>query len=100
LEHDVGAIHARGAPDHAEDVRIDQEVLPQLVVRAHAEAPHSPQRGLAREIHQQTHHQPNRRAALRSTSAPSSATEEPRSRARNSTVWATKAGWFRRLRTA
>ncbi len=43
LEHDVLRRELGGALDHAEDVRVDQEVLAELAVRAHAEAAHPPQ---------------------------------------------------------
>ena len=37
LQHDVVGRELGGARDHAEDVRVDQEVLAELAVRAHAE---------------------------------------------------------------
>ena len=90
----------RGAADHAEDVRVDQEVLAELAVGAYPELPQPAQARLDGARHPaRRSHQPNTRAALRSTAAPSSATETPRSSARKATVWATNAGWLRSLRT-
>ena len=57
-----------GARDHVEDVRVDQEVLAELAVRADAELPHAAQARLRRE----PGHQPSSRAAFASTAASSS----------------------------
>ena len=46
LEHHVLRRELGRAVDHAEDVRVDQEVLAELAVGAHAEAAHAPQAGL------------------------------------------------------
>ncbi len=100
LEHDVLGAKLGGALDHAEDVRVDQEVLAELAVRAHAEAAHPAQARLPGRVGHGRAHQPNTRAALRSTAAPSSPTPTPRSSAMNASVCATNAGWLRSLRTA
>ncbi len=95
LEHDVPGLELGGPLDHAEDVRVDQEVLPELAVRSHAEAPHPTQarlHWLLRHREPPGAHQPNTRAALRSTAAPSSAGVVPRSSATNASVCTTKAG--------
>ena len=68
LEHDVVLRQRRLAPDHAEQVRVDQEVLPQLAVGADAERLEAAQARLRRE----PAHQPNRRAAFASTACSSS----------------------------
>ncbi len=68
LEHDVVGAQLRGAADHVEDVRVDQEVLAELAVRADPELPHPAQARLRRELA----HQPRSRAALASTAASSS----------------------------
>ena len=66
LEHDVLG-RARRPADDVEDVRVDEEVLAELAVRADAELAHAAGwlRGLA--------HQPKSLAALASTAASSSA---------------------------
>ena len=43
LEHDVVGLQLRGARDDLEDVRVDQEVLAEVALRAHPEGPHAPQ---------------------------------------------------------
>ena len=68
LEHDVGRVERRGARDHVEQVRVDQEVLAQVALRADAERLHPPQARLDGELA----HQPNRRALLACTAASSS----------------------------
>ena len=68
LEHHVLRVELRLAPDHVEQVRVDQEVLPQLAVGADAERLHAAQARLRRELA----HQPNRRAAFASTACSSS----------------------------
>ena len=91
-----------GALDHAEDVRVDQEVLPELAVGMHVEPAHAPQPRLdgSRARHG-AHPQPNTRAALRSTRrVRARPTDTPRSSAMKAAVWATNAGWLRCLRTA
>ncbi len=94
LQHDILVPQLGGALDHAEDVRVDQEVLPQLAVGADPELPHPAQAGLdwCGRVHHEPTHQPNTRAALRSTIASSSANDTPRSSAMNAAVWATNAG--------
>jgi hypothetical protein len=37
LEHDVARVELGGRADHPQDVVVDQEVLPELAVRPHAE---------------------------------------------------------------
>ena len=66
LEHDVVLGQLRGAADHVEDVRVDEEVLAQLAVRPDAELAHPADARLG-------HHQPNSLVALASTAASSSA---------------------------
>jgi len=100
LQHDVLRCELGRAVDHPEDVRVDQEVLSQLAVGAHGEAVQPSQAGLDGSLGAGAHHQPNTRAALRSTVAPSSCALTPRRAARKATVWATKAGWLRCPRTA
>ena len=68
LEHYVRGIERRLAPDHVEQVRVDQEVLPEVAVGADPERLHAAQAGLRREAA----HQPNRRAAFASTACSSS----------------------------
>ena len=68
LEHDVLGRERGGAADHVEDVRVDQEVLAELAVRADPELAHAAQARLRRELA----HQPSSRAALASTAASSS----------------------------
>ncbi len=99
LQYDVLLGQLAPRVDHPEDVRVDQEVLPQFTIRAHVEALHAPQGRLGRALGRPAaHHQPNTRAALRSTSA-SSSLLTPRSPATNAAVCATNAGWLRCLRT-
>jgi hypothetical protein len=68
LEHDVVRPDLRRARDHAEQVRVDQEVLAEVAVRADGERLQPAQARLHREVV----HQPNRRAALASTACSSS----------------------------
>ncbi len=68
LQHDVVRADLRGARDHAEQVRVDQEVLAEVAVRPDPERLHAAQARLRREVA----HQPNRRAALASTARSSS----------------------------
>ena len=70
LEHDVARVERGGARDHVEDVRVDQEVLAQLALRADPERAHPPQ---ARLDELALAHQPNSRALLACTAASSSA---------------------------
>ena len=63
----------RGARDHVEQVRVDQEVLAQVAPRADAERLHPPQARLDGELA----HQPNRRALLACTAASSSLVADP-----------------------
>ena len=109
LQHNVLVGQLGGAADHAKDVRVDQEVLPQLAIGCNAELLQSPQAGLDRRrgragrprcmaparsggIRHEPAHQPNTPAALRSTVVPSSDADTPRSSARKATVCATNAG--------
>ena len=50
LQHDVVGLERGGALDDAEDVRVDQEVLAEVALRAHVEAPQAPQRRLRRQV--------------------------------------------------
>ena len=68
LEHDVVGAQLGGARDHLEQVRVDQEVLAEVPVRADPERLHAAQARLRGELA----HQPNSRAALASTAASSS----------------------------
>ena len=68
LEHDVVLVQLRGATDHVEDVRVDQEVLAQLAVGPDPELAHPAQARLRGEV---AHH-PSSRAALASTAVSSS----------------------------
>ena len=68
LEHDVVGAELRRARDHLEQVRVDQEVLAEVAVRADPERLHAAQARLRRELA----HQPNSRAAFASTAASSS----------------------------
>ncbi len=64
LEHDVAGVELGGAADHAEDVRVDQEVLAEVAIGPHAEAAHAPQARLRRGVRHGAHAQPNTRAAF------------------------------------
>ena len=80
LEHDVIGPELGRALDHSEQVGVDEEVLAEVAIRPHVEAPQAAQAGLAwqRALHRpraigppaRAHH-PNNPAAFRST-APSS----------------------------
>ena len=94
LEDDIGSIERGGALDDAEDVGVDQKVLPQLAVGLHGELAYPSQAGLDGGVGHDAHPQPNRRSALRETVSPSSVGATPRNSARKATVWATNAGWF------
>ena len=61
LEHDVVGAQLRRAADHVEQVRVDQEVLAQLAVRADAERLQAAQARLGRE----PAHQPNSARGVR-----------------------------------
>jgi hypothetical protein len=67
LEHDVGGVELGGAGDHVEQVRVDEEVLAEVAVRAHAVLAQAPQARLGGE---RAHH-PNSRAPFASTAASS-----------------------------
>jgi hypothetical protein len=80
FEDDVAGSSAGRALDHAEDVRVDQEVLAEVALRADAEATQPAQRRLrwqaagriaAGRAGHGAHH-PNSSAALRSTTRSSS----------------------------
>ena len=96
LEHDVVGAQLRRPRDHAEQVRVDQEVLPQVAHGADAEGLQAAQARLRRELA----HQPNRRAAFASTACSSSAYSMPRRSAMKRAVWTTNAVWLRCLRSA
>jgi hypothetical protein len=68
LEHHVGRVELGGAGDDVEDVRVDQEVLAEVALRADAERLHPPQARLRGELA----HQPSSRALLACTAASSS----------------------------
>src|SRR5207244_2691660 len=86
LEHDVGLVELREAADHAEDVFVGEEVLPELLLRSRAhwagEATGSQKAAVA----------------LASIRSPSSPTSSPRTCASVATVWTTFAGSFGRPR--
>ena len=67
LEHDVAGVELGRAVDHAEDVRVDEEVLAEVAIGAHPEAAHAPQPRLGRRVGHGAHPQPNRRAAFSCT---------------------------------
>src|SRR5262249_32176270 len=75
LEDDVVLRQLRRAVDDAEDVRVDEEVLAEIALGAHPEAPHPAERRLGREVvrrvagRRRRHraHPPTSSAALRST---------------------------------
>src|SRR5438067_818614 len=90
LERHVAGFQLRQATDHPEDVVVDQEVLAELAIRAHAEATQTAQARLAR-LGRRDHH-PKTRAAVRSTAASSSAYEMPRRSATCSAVATTLEG--------
>ena len=101
LEHDVAAVELGRAADHAEDVRVDQEVLPELAVRPHAEAAQAPQARLGRARRpRRSRPAEHARGVLLHLCLQPVRRGGPRSSARNAAVWATKAGWLRRPRTA
>ena len=89
LEHHVLRGELGGPADHTEDVGVDQEVLPEVAVRAHTELPHAAQARLPRRVLRRAHAQPKTRAALRSTVSESSSTVTPRRAAMKASVWAT-----------
>src|SRR6185503_1198507 len=80
LEHDVVRLERREPADHAQDVRVDQEVLAQILARRDA-------------------HSAKTRAAFASISAVSSSSPTPRSSASAAYVCRTNAGSLRRPRT-
>ena len=67
LEHDVVVGQLGGAADHVEDVRVDEEVLAEVAVRADAELAHPSHARLCG-----LRHQPKSLAALAVTAASSS----------------------------
>ena len=69
LEHDVIAAEVRRALDDAEDVRVDEEVLTEVALGAHAELAQAAQARLGGEL---AGHHPNSVAALASTRRSSS----------------------------
>jgi hypothetical protein len=71
LEDDVGTggIELRRPLDDAQDVRVDQEVLAEVALRAHTELAHAPQARLGGEL---PGHHPNSVAAFASTRCSSS----------------------------
>ena len=89
-----------GCPvDHPKDVRVDQEVLAQVTIGADRETPHPAQAWLAGRLGHGAHAHANSRAAFRSTAPARASGETPLSSATKASVWATKAGWLRCLRT-
>ena len=89
LEDHIGGSELGGATDHAEDVRVDEEVLAELPVGPHRELAHPADARLDGRVGHGAHHHPNSRAALRSTVAPSSSAPTPRSSAMNAAVCVT-----------
>src|ERR671935_234255 len=81
LEHDVLRRELREAADHAEDVLVDEEVLPELLLGERE--PHESEKAAA---------------AFASSRAASSAGSSPRASASATTVWTTFAGSFGRPR--
>src|ERR687887_632977 len=81
LEHDVLRRELREAADHAEDVLVDEEVLPELLLGE-----------------REPHESENAAAAFASSRAASSAGSSPRASASAATVWTTFAGSFGRPR--
>ena len=69
LEHDVVGVELGGALDDAEDVRVDEEVLAEVALGAHAELAQAAQARLGGEL---AGHQPKSVAALASTRRSSS----------------------------
>jgi predicted AAA+ superfamily ATPase len=69
LERDVAVAELGRTRDDAEDVRVDEEVLAEVALGAHAELTQPAQARLAREV---LGHHPNRVAALASTMRSSS----------------------------
>ena len=69
LEHDVVGAELRGALDDPEDVRVDEEVLAEVALGAHAELAQAAQARLGGEV---LGHHPNSVAALASTRRSSS----------------------------
>ncbi len=84
LEHDVVLLELREAPDHAEDVLVDEEVLAEIAVRAN----------------RQLHGSEKAAAAFTEMRSPSSSASSPRTFASSATVRTTFAGSFGRPRRA
>ena len=82
LEHDVVRVERRETSDHVEDVPIDEEVLPERLLRRVS-----------------AHGRPNAFVALASIAAASVAGSSPLTAASTSSVCRTFAGSFRRPRT-
>src|SRR5215212_6208571 len=80
LEHDVVLVELGEASDHAEDVRVAEEVLAELLLRPDA------------------HARPKAVVAFASIRAASSSASSPRAAARAATVWTTYAGSLGRPR--
>ena len=101
LEHHVLGDERAARADHAEDVGVDQEVLPELAVGAHARSAAGAAGSAARApapAGSSPAEQPRGVAAPR----PGRAAPRPTPRAArpgSAAVWATKAGWLRCLRT-
>ncbi len=89
LEHDVVGLELGEAADDLEDVVVDQEVLPELAVRANRELSQAAEARLT-----WPRYHPKTRAALRSTSVSSSSYATPRRDATCSAVLTTLAGSF------
>src|SRR5207248_2634700 len=96
LQHHVAGPELGRPADHAEEVRVDQEVLAQLPVRADVEPAQAPEAGLGGQLGRA--HHPSTSAALRSTTVSSSSYETPRYSATARAVCTTCAGSFSRPR--
>ena len=81
LEHDVLRGELRQPPDHADEVLVDEEVLPERLLRRHG------------------HGKPKAAIAFASILAAKSPGSSPRAAASAITVWTTWAGSFCRPRT-
>ena len=94
LEHHVDVRELGGVGDEAQDVVVDQEVLPELAVRPDPELPQAAEAGLTGSGRLLTHG-PNTRTAFASTVRSSSSYATPRSAATWRAVWTTLAGSLR-----
>ena len=78
LDHDILGGELGDTIDHTEDVGVHEEVLPELAIGADPELAQAAQAGLGGLIRHDPAHQPKTRAAVRSTTPPSSAASTPR----------------------